>query len=245
MDTRKGSSGFPICLVDNIQVIGIHKQGKRNESVNYGTFIGSVIDELEKDYNEIKEKISFGDLFISLEEYQSKEIFDFHKEILEISREQNENCFQEAYNLVEIYLNNGNFEYIRNKQDFLKSLENYRNINMENNYKKIIYDYTRDIKIPKFLDEIIIKKDKNLIYFIGGFLKALSVPRDIYLNKNAQLYICQIMDLDNVINFKKNINKIICNKCFLDTTKIKKATMFIFRKNKKKINFNVIVSIQN
>ena len=31
LDTRKGSSGSPICLVDKIQVIGIHKQGEKNE----------------------------------------------------------------------------------------------------------------------------------------------------------------------------------------------------------------------
>ena len=58
LDTRRGSSGSPICLIDNIQVIGIHKQGKKNDSTNYGTFIGAMIDYLEKNYKEIEYKSS-------------------------------------------------------------------------------------------------------------------------------------------------------------------------------------------
>lgn len=59
LDTRKGSSGSPICSIENIQVIGMHKQGKKNENINYGTFIGIIIDELEKNYKEIKIKDNF------------------------------------------------------------------------------------------------------------------------------------------------------------------------------------------
>ena len=50
LDTRSGSSGAPICLINNLQVIGIHKSGSISKSVNYGTFIGVIIDELEKIY---------------------------------------------------------------------------------------------------------------------------------------------------------------------------------------------------
>ena len=48
LDARKGSSGSPICLIDNKCVIGIHKQGDKIKPINYGTFIGCVLDELEK-----------------------------------------------------------------------------------------------------------------------------------------------------------------------------------------------------
>jgi len=48
IDARKGSSGAPFYLIENLRVIGIHKQG------NYGTFIGVILDELEKIYKEIK-----------------------------------------------------------------------------------------------------------------------------------------------------------------------------------------------
>ena len=54
LDTRQGSSGAPICLFENVQVIGMHKGGDRVMPINYGTFIGSIIDELEKEYKPIK-----------------------------------------------------------------------------------------------------------------------------------------------------------------------------------------------
>ena len=60
LDTRSGSSGSPICLIDNKCVIGIHKGGSNEEPINYGTFIGCIIDELEKrlmNYNNIYIKL--------------------------------------------------------------------------------------------------------------------------------------------------------------------------------------------
>ena len=48
LDTRPGSSGSPICLIDNKCVIDIHRQGDKIKPINYGTFIGYIIDELEK-----------------------------------------------------------------------------------------------------------------------------------------------------------------------------------------------------
>ena len=45
---------MPICRIDSLQVIGIHKAGNIKKSVNYGTFIGIIIDELEKIYKDKK-----------------------------------------------------------------------------------------------------------------------------------------------------------------------------------------------
>lgn len=53
LDARSGSSGSPICLFSNTQVIGIHKQGDKKRPLNYGTFIGIIIDELEQKYKEL------------------------------------------------------------------------------------------------------------------------------------------------------------------------------------------------
>ena len=47
LDTTFGSSGSPICLIENNYVIAIHKSGNKSENINYGTFIGIIIDELE------------------------------------------------------------------------------------------------------------------------------------------------------------------------------------------------------
>ena len=61
LDTRKSSSGSPICLTDNKNVIGIHKEGKENKSINYGTFIGVILDKLEnenkKEYKKAQNRI--------------------------------------------------------------------------------------------------------------------------------------------------------------------------------------------
>jgi hypothetical protein len=45
-DTDKGSSGSPIILASNLNVIGIHTGGevKTNESFNLGTFIGTIMN---------------------------------------------------------------------------------------------------------------------------------------------------------------------------------------------------------
>ena len=56
--TEKASLGGPICLFENIQVIGIHKHGHKIEPINYGTFIGAIIDILKIEYKEIKSEIN-------------------------------------------------------------------------------------------------------------------------------------------------------------------------------------------
>ena len=48
IDTRPGSSGAPICLIENLRLIGIHKQGDKIKAINRGTFIGIILNELEK-----------------------------------------------------------------------------------------------------------------------------------------------------------------------------------------------------
>ena len=46
--TKAGSSGSPIFIEGTIQVIGIHKQGRKDNSENYGNFIGPIIESLKK-----------------------------------------------------------------------------------------------------------------------------------------------------------------------------------------------------
>ena len=55
IDTYAGSSGCPIILNNNnmnlLQVIGIHKNGDKNIKINGGTFIGELINEINKYFN--------------------------------------------------------------------------------------------------------------------------------------------------------------------------------------------------
>ena len=49
LDTSGGSSGSPICLSENLNVVGIHLRGDKTHPVNYGTLFGYVIDIIDKD----------------------------------------------------------------------------------------------------------------------------------------------------------------------------------------------------
>jgi len=49
LDTGHGNSGSPICLRSNLLVVGIHKQGHTTRPINYGTFLGYILDILEKE----------------------------------------------------------------------------------------------------------------------------------------------------------------------------------------------------
>ena len=46
-DTNVGSSGSPIILASNLNVIGIHKAGIINKAINLGFFIGDVMDDIK------------------------------------------------------------------------------------------------------------------------------------------------------------------------------------------------------
>ena len=50
--TEHGSSGSPIFLKNSINVIGIHKEGNRNKTENYGDFIYPIFDIIKKDIRE-------------------------------------------------------------------------------------------------------------------------------------------------------------------------------------------------
>lgn len=56
LDSSYGNSGSPNCIInkDNLFVVGIHKQGHKTEPINYGTFLGYILDILEKGSNQDK-----------------------------------------------------------------------------------------------------------------------------------------------------------------------------------------------
>ena len=66
ISTEPGSSGCPIILLNNninlIQVIGIHKEGDNEENVNGGTFIGEIINYINKNYINIDNNIDDNNL---------------------------------------------------------------------------------------------------------------------------------------------------------------------------------------
>ena len=60
LDKSSGSSGSPICLINNQNIIGLHKSGSKSRPINYGTFIGIILDDLEKyDKNDTAKFLTF------------------------------------------------------------------------------------------------------------------------------------------------------------------------------------------
>jgi len=55
-NTEKGSSGSPIFLENSIYVIGIHKEGNKDKTENYGDFIYPAIKIIENDIREKRNK---------------------------------------------------------------------------------------------------------------------------------------------------------------------------------------------
>ena len=52
ISTEKGASGCPIILFsESVYVIGIHSTGDTQKNLNYATFIGEIIKEIEKEKN--------------------------------------------------------------------------------------------------------------------------------------------------------------------------------------------------
>ena len=91
LDSRSSSSGSPICLIDNKCVVGIHKQGHKYRPVNFGTFLGIILDKLQN--NESNEIIE-----------QNKE-HEFHfKNIKSLGKINNEENIQSVLLLDEKYV---------------------------------------------------------------------------------------------------------------------------------------------
>ena len=69
LDTKPGSSGSPIILLNSLKVIGIHKSGDSdtNKSINYGTFIGEIFkNNINKNiYKNINENYIISEIYIS------------------------------------------------------------------------------------------------------------------------------------------------------------------------------------
>ena len=51
LETAHRNSGSPICLANNLIVVGINNKGNINKSINYGTFLGCILDDIENENN--------------------------------------------------------------------------------------------------------------------------------------------------------------------------------------------------
>ena len=232
LDARNGSSGSPICLFSNTQVIGIHKQGDKKKPLNYGTFIGIIIDELEQKYqkknNNINNNINNinnnddsnnNSSFISLKDFCSGQNLKFQKELIYYMNNQSRNNYLKALYVLKKYINSNNIDELKEKDlnKFFDILKMYKNVNR--NYVKIIRNYTHEDGIWKYFTPILRGKNKQLryfiIYFLAGFLKSLNIMENLQLNSNCTLYYGASLSDYDLSAFSKNIDEIICFKSFI------------------------------
>ena len=132
LDTYSGSSGSPLCLIDNQTVIGIHKKGNKATGYNYGTFIGIILDYLSKEEiaeDEVENDFSVPKLFSELVNY-GKNYIDGQKTLIQKS------CPIKLFNFFTLE------EYNNNIINFHNNIsKHYKNQNEENfdiNIEKII-----------------------------------------------------------------------------------------------------------
>ena len=224
LNTRAGSSGSPIVLIENENVIGIHHAGDKNKGINRGIFIGKVIEELNKDNIEINlkhqkylaEKIENNKYFFTLEEYNN-EIYDLHQKISKYYVNQTENFYYISYIELNEYLKDTTIKLEKTRPEIMSSLEDFKDI--QKNYEKIVKsDFIKDINILLETNfELVMDK---FGYFVAGFMRALDLfgmSKDAYLKTESDLEKKKIeIDYKDLLTFKKNINKIISFKSFLN-----------------------------
>ena len=221
IDTRHGSSGSPICTTDFQRVVGIHCGGSDESFKNKGTFIGLIIDSLNnvrkdkiiENINNYKKKIYL------FEDYG--EIFELHRIISQFYYNQSEenyninmNGFNECYQ---------HFAYSPDVYKFFNKLDLFKNVN---NYEHILNELIKDesyLHFNFFLNhwhKDNQKKEKYLRYFLAGFFKVLydyNKYNNIGLKKNLTLYYKESMDESELLEYRTNINRIICVKEILKT----------------------------
>ena len=155
MDTRVGSSGSPICTRDfPNNVIGIHKNGSKKEPINYGIFLGFIIDKLEKEkiiskkknniiqnYKETKRSNNRGEELECIKNNKKDELKEEKKPLIYyLDNLIKKDCEIQNYEFFKFLCNNSNSEYFVKASIFNK--DEYDNIKMEFKEKFKNNDFT-------------------------------------------------------------------------------------------------------
>ena len=240
-DSNLGSSGSPICLIENQLVIGIHKQGDKKNKANFGTFIGIILDELEKEI--IKDnksgKENLKHKFCFFDDNKSKYIEHIKKLINNFHR-QNEDNYYFAFGDLDNYLSNINDIELRN--DFSDILKNFINCD---DYRKMLKNFVEEGFIKKINN--LIRTDNNellekLYYFIGGFLYNLEKV-DCRITTENKFFRGDKMTYNQLVKYKNNLNKILFYKGFCSASKLRPVAAMYARTHGNQELYSVIIEI--
>ena len=245
-NTLEGSSGGPILNLSTNKVIGIHKgciQKISGEKYNIGSFLKEPLEEIKNKNSEDDINIDIfsnndpspSKLFYILDDINNrKECLALYKKIMYYYNNQSELNYNKAMNELNKNINNIKEYFERNKDKIplFSRLNNFKFLNMlklfenlEQNYKKIIREFTNENGFHFFYDYIFCERNGFLfdkfIYFIAGFLKALDMAgNDLAIKRNCAIYGMDnpFIPYDELIIFKKNIGKLISFKHIMSAT---------------------------
>ena len=243
MKTDYGSSGSPICILDEknkLKLIAIHIGHELKEKSNYntGNLLGPIIKKISnvtkiinvntKDerksvqninrvifdkFDMIQKKDFLKDNFIILENYHN--ISFYHKQIVKEYNNQNYSRFFAYYNLLKNYiLSDTNHKLHFLANTFLYLLRNFKDIQSTYN---IIKEFNNEL-ITNF-NYILLSDDYNLktktIFFISTYIQTLKDMNCTYKNRDISFYQRSIMNLDTLIKLKSKTNQIVMNQYFM------------------------------
>ena len=158
IDTDFGSSGSPIILLSNLKVIGIHRGGDADEKINYGSFIGIILEEINKDFNQ--ELIKNNNLLPNYNNNSLNQNLNNYKKSLDIMKSKNNYIIAEFYiqsqNINEDTLILNSYEAMQRDMD--ESLYHYVG-------KSYGIDYNEKLQNEKELKECEIKINDEKIPF--------------------------------------------------------------------------------
>jgi len=213
ISTDSGSSGSPIILLNNnqniIQVIGIHKLGDNEEKLNFGTFIGEIINNnFANTNNELKENLSsnikineteqFPDLNIGVNTMIPLEIVvKAMKSICKVTKLSNDSPIGISYVETGFFMNINSLKYLISNSNLLSQKFEKGIIKIEiHNHKTMILNLeNRHINIcPKHENIAIIEiKNDDIIYKDIEFLDYDNkyIDKGYYIYKDAEVFSIQ------------------------------------------------------
>ena len=264
-DSNYGSSGSPIVSFEDQFVIGIHKSGDKKQPINYATFIGSIIDELQK--AKIKERQSYNKPFnyeiffkliednikskkeeeiIEMEKYCTikeyrNDYFDAHKQFSKFYDDINEKNFYICLGKLQNFVSKNNIELNSN---FIELLKNFKNF--EKNYDDMFEKCLDDKGFIYNINKIIRSKNKllieNIYYFISCF--SISLEKSNYgLKENRELFRGEKMNYNDLITFKNKINELFVFKGYFTCSYSREVADVYSKTYGNKELFSVIVII--
>ena len=200
----------------------------KNNNFDFVKNIYTIPDEIIKDIkddfknlNVYNEKYYINSI-IDIDSYKNK-YFNLHKELSEFYGNELEDDFNSNFNSIQKFIKNSEFPK-KMKKNLISCFYIFSEL-PKKNYGKIISCYLRNNYFSKILNLILNKKDfqlyKNIKYFAGNLMHSIvqyGKKMEKGVNKPETFYMGIQLNIVDLMEFLKNIKKIITFPYFLSVT---------------------------